>query len=48
VSEKLATLWRQISWSHNRRIMTLKTSEERKFYLKLCVKQKYSFKKEKD
>ncbi len=41
-NEKLATLWRQISWSHNRRIMTLKTEEERKFYLKLCAKQKYS------
>ncbi len=40
--EKLATLWRQLSWSHNRRIMTLKAPEEREFYLQLCVKQKYS------
>ncbi|MCP4702902.1 MAG: DUF1016 domain-containing protein [Gammaproteobacteria bacterium] len=30
---KLATLWRQISWSQNRCIMTLKTAEKRKFYL---------------
>lgn len=41
-NEKLATLWRQITWSHNRRIMTLKTDEEREFYLQLCAKQKYS------
>jgi predicted nuclease of restriction endonuclease-like (RecB) superfamily len=40
--EKLATLWRQISWSHNRRIMSLKTAEEREFYLQLCAKQRYS------
>ena len=32
-NEKLATLWRELSWSHNRRIMSLKTSEEREFYL---------------
>jgi len=41
-NEKLATLWREISWSHNRCIMTLKTKEEREFYLKLCVKNNYS------
>ncbi len=29
----LSTLWTQLSWSHNRRIMTLKTEEEREFYL---------------
>ncbi|MDM8515594.1 PDDEXK nuclease domain-containing protein [Desulfobacterales bacterium HSG16] len=40
--EKLSTLWSQITWSHNRRIMTIKTSEEREFYLQLCAKQKYS------
>lgn len=40
--EKLATLCRQLSWSHNRRIVTLKTPEEREFYLQLCAKQKYS------
>ena len=39
---KLSTLWSQLSWSHNRRIMTLKTDEEREFYLQLCAKQKYS------
>ena len=32
-NEKLATLWREIPWSHNRRIMTIKTLEEREFYL---------------
>ena len=31
--QKLSTLWTQLSWSHNRRIMSLKTSEEREFYL---------------
>jgi len=29
---KLSTLWAEISWSHNRRIMSLKTPEEREFY----------------
>jgi len=38
--QKLATLWRVLSWSHNRRIMTLKTAEEREFYLRLCQQKK--------
>ncbi len=38
-NKKLATLWRELSWSHNRRIMTLKKSEEREFYLLLCNRQ---------
>ena len=40
---KLSTLWTQLSWSHNRRIMTLKTPQERQFYLTLCVEKGYSF-----
>ncbi|NOU43591.1 MAG: DUF1016 domain-containing protein [Methyloglobulus sp.] len=40
--EKLATLWRELSWSHNRLIMTLKSSEEREFYLRLTHNEKYS------
>jgi predicted nuclease of restriction endonuclease-like (RecB) superfamily len=40
--EKLATLWRELSWSHNRLIMTLKSAEEREFYLRLTVREKYS------
>ena len=40
--EKLATLWRELSWSHNRRIMSLKTLEEREFYLILCNQETYS------
>lgn len=40
--EKLATLWRQLGWSHNRAIMTLKSEEEREFYLRLCAREKYS------
>lgn len=40
--EKLATLWRVLSWSHNRRIMSLKTAKEREFYLRLCQQNKYS------
>jgi len=39
---KLATLWRVLSWSHNRRIMSIKSLEEREFYLQLCVKYNYS------
>ncbi len=40
---KLSTLWTQLSWSHNRRIMTLKTLQEREFYLTLCAEKGYSF-----
>jgi predicted nuclease of restriction endonuclease-like (RecB) superfamily len=40
--EKLATLWRELSWSHNRLIFPLKTSEERLFYLHLTVKERLS------
>ena len=40
---KLSTLWSVLPWSHNRRIMTLKTPEEREFYLRLCHEKKYSF-----
>lgn len=42
VNEKLATLWRELSWSHNKRIMSLKTEEEREFYLTICSKHNYS------
>ena len=40
--EKLATLWRELSWSHNRLIMTLKDAEARKFYLQLALDEKLS------
>ncbi|MCK5683505.1 hypothetical protein KAJ27_05270 [bacterium] len=39
---KLSTLCTQLSWTHNRRIMTLKTVEEREFYIHLCVTKRYS------
>lgn len=41
-NEKLPSLMAELSWTHNRRILSLKTIEEREFYLKLCQKQKYS------
>ncbi len=40
--QKLSTLWAELSWSHHRRIMSLKTPEEREFYLKICAKERYS------
>ncbi len=40
--EKLSSLRAEISWTHNRRIMSLKTPEEREFYLKLCATERYS------
>ncbi|MGA1825656.1 MAG: PDDEXK nuclease domain-containing protein [bacterium] len=40
--EKLPSLMAELSWTHNRRIMSLKTAEEREFYLHLCSQQKYS------
>ncbi len=39
---KLASLGRELSWTHNRRIMSLKTAEEREFYLLICNQKKYS------
>ena len=42
--EKLSTLLRQISWSHNLAIMSrAKSMEERQFYLRLCVHDRLSF-----
>lgn len=40
--KKLASLGRELSWTHNRRSMSLKTAEEREFYLLLCSQKKYS------
>lgn len=43
-AEKLSTLLREISWSHNRLIMSrCKTQEERAFYLQLCANDNLSF-----
>jgi len=39
---KLYTLCREISWSNNRRILSLKTAEEREFYILVTSKEKYS------
>jgi len=41
--EKLSTLWRELSWSHNRRIMGCDTTKEREFYIRLCIKERLSF-----
>ncbi len=40
--KKLDDKFLLLSWSHHRRIMTLKNEEERSFYLKLCSENKYS------
>ena len=37
-NEKLATLLRELPWSHNLQIMSCKTEEEREFYLTLSFK----------
>jgi len=42
-NEKLATLLRELTWSHNIQIMSCKTDEEREFYLTLSIKNRYSF-----
>jgi predicted nuclease of restriction endonuclease-like (RecB) superfamily len=39
-NQKLYTLCREISWSHQRLIMACRTPEEREFYLRLNVKEK--------
>lgn len=41
-NEKLSALGAELNWTLNRRIMTLKTPEEREFYLILCNQKKYS------
>jgi predicted nuclease of restriction endonuclease-like (RecB) superfamily len=42
-NEKLATLCRELSWSHNRVIFgRCKTEAERQYYLSLCIKERYS------
>ena len=41
-NKKLPSLTAVLSWTHNRRIISLKTLEEREFYLKLCSKKNYS------
>jgi hypothetical protein len=40
---KLATLWREIPWSHQKLIMPCKTAQERAFYLQLTLKERLSF-----
>jgi len=42
-NEKLSTVLRELSWSHNLQIMSCKTDEEREFYLTLSIKNRYSF-----
>jgi predicted nuclease of restriction endonuclease-like (RecB) superfamily len=42
-NEKLATLSRELTWSHNLQIMSCRSDEEREFYLTLSVRNRYSF-----
>ena len=42
-NEKLATLLRELSWSHNLQIMSCKTYAEREFYLNMSIQNRYSF-----
>jgi predicted nuclease of restriction endonuclease-like (RecB) superfamily len=39
---KLATLSRELSWSQNRLILPLKSTEEQEFYFLFCIKEKWS------
>jgi predicted nuclease of restriction endonuclease-like (RecB) superfamily len=41
-NEKLAALWREISWTHHKLVLPLKTAEEREFYLRLTLKERLS------
>ena len=42
-NEKLATLWQELSWSHNRTILgRCKSEEEREFYLRKSIQERYS------
>jgi predicted nuclease of restriction endonuclease-like (RecB) superfamily len=39
---KLAALWREIPWSHQKLILPCKTAQEREFYLRLTLKERLS------
>lgn len=42
-NEKLSSLLREISWSNNLHIISkTKSMEEKEFYIRLCIKEKYS------
>lgn len=41
-NHKLATLGREISWTHHKIIMPCKTPEEREFYIRMSVKERWS------
>lgn len=41
-NEKLATLWRELSWSHHKLIMPCQNEQEREFYLRFAIKEKWS------
>jgi predicted nuclease of restriction endonuclease-like (RecB) superfamily len=41
-NQKLATVWRELSWSHHRLIIPCKTSEEREFYMLFSIKERWS------
>lgn len=42
-NKKLSTLLREISWSNNLHILSkTKSIEEKEFYIRLCIKEKYS------
>lgn len=41
---KLSAMLREISWTHNLTIFSrCKTNEEKEFYLRLCIKENYSY-----
>ncbi len=40
---KLATLWRELPWSHHKLIMPCKTVQEREFYLRLTLTERLSY-----
>jgi predicted nuclease of restriction endonuclease-like (RecB) superfamily len=44
-NEKLSTLSREISWSHHKFIMPCRTPEEREFYIRMTIKEKWSKRK---
>ncbi len=41
-NEKLATLSRELSWSHNRLILPLANEQEQEFYLRMSIKENWS------
>ena len=38
----ISTVWRQLTWSHFRELLTIKEENKRNYYINLCIKKNLS------